>query len=263
MPADFQPLRTKLGRAKQRLDALRSAVDVYLEGSPCRIEDTQDGTSYSLRTYVDAPPDQEWAVDVAEIANHVRSVLDQLVWQLAVANGTDPTRSHTQFPIEVDHAAYAKGARPKRERLLAGVAPKHRRIIDAYQPFQASGDRTRHPLYLLNKMANAEKHRAGHVVLGTATACRAKVVSPNGEEIILSFKRAMPLGDGVDMLAVQNSPDPSAPDVHTKLELIDFEIDVGFRSDSDRVVLLADIERALLMTSQIVDRCAAKVSPER
>jgi|HubBroStandDraft_3_1064219.scaffolds.fasta_scaffold88872_3 hypothetical protein len=110
---------------------------------------------------------------MAEIANLLRSVLDQLVWQLVLANGKDPSVSRTQFPIMVDHAAYAQGKNPPRNRFLEGVARKHRRIIDNYQPYQMGQQAQRHPLFILNEVVNREKHRSGHAVLGTATECRA------------------------------------------------------------------------------------------
>lgn len=75
--ADFGGVRRKLGRAKERLDKLRSEVNVYLETQPCRIEDKVDGTTYSLHTFVDHEPDDEWVIDMAEVANLLRSVLDQ------------------------------------------------------------------------------------------------------------------------------------------------------------------------------------------
>ena len=75
---------------------------------------------------------------------------------------------------------------------------------------------------------------------------------------MLSFRRAMPLGNQVDMIKVDNTPDPTAPAAHMKMELVDFEIDVGF-GDGDEIVLLADIERAVLMVSQVVDRCEARL----
>lgn len=195
---------------------------------------------------------------MSEIANLARSVLDQLVWQLVLTNGTDPKHARTQFPIAVDFSAYARGKNPPRDRLLAGVARRHRRIIDEYQPYQSGRQARQHPLYILNEVVNSEKHRAGHAVIGTATDCQAKLVKPGDTDAILRFKRAMLLGHDVDMLKVQNSPDPAAPDIHVRLELIDFKVDVGFAEGGD-VVLLADIERAVLMVSRIVDRCEARL----
>ena len=245
-------------RAKERLDKLRSEVDAYLATGPCRIEDKVDGTTYSLHTFVDHMPNEEWVIDIAEVANLLRSVLDQLVWQLVLANGRDPSVLRTQFPIMVNHAAYAHGKNPPRDRFLEGVARKHRRVIDEYQPYQRARQAQRHPLLILNEVANSEKHRAGHAVLGTATECRARLSRPGEDEVMISFKRAMPLGDDVDMLKVTNQPNPAFPDLHARLELVDFSIDIGF-TGGEEVVLLADIERALLMVFQVVDRCEAKL----
>jgi hypothetical protein len=256
--ADLGPLRLKLARAKTRMDELRSAVDSYLAGDPCRIEEVSSGTKYSLRTFVDTAPDDAWVMDVAEISGHARSVLDQLVWQLVLANGQDPNSFHTQFPISTDHDSYARGKKPKREQMLAGVARKHRRIIDNYQPYQSGSQATRHPLYILNQVVNSEKHKAGHAVIASATECRARLVRPGEEEAYINFHRAMPLGNGTDMLSVDNHPDPAAPDKVVTLELVSFATDVGF-TGQDEVVLLADLERAILMVSEIVDRCEAKL----
>lgn len=157
-----------------------------------------------------------------------------------------------------NHAAYTQGKNPPRDRFLEGVARKHRRIIDDFQPYQMGRQAHRHPLFMLNEIVNSEKHRSGHAVLGTATECRARLVRPGEDEVLLSFKRAMPLGNDVDMMKVTNEPDPAAPHLHARLELADFAVDVGF-SGGEEVVLLADIERVLLMVSQIVDRCEGKI----
>jgi hypothetical protein len=256
--ADFGALRLKLARARTRLDELRKDVSQYLATNPVRIENVTSGTTFSLRSIVENQPDPEWGIDLSEVAVAIRSVLDQMVWQLVLQNGRDPSTMRTQFPIATSHGAYTKGRRPTRERMLEGVARKHRRIIDEYQPYQAGQSATKHPLYVLNEMVNSEKHRAGHVVLGTASACRAKLINPAGEEVILSFKRAMTLGHNVDFFKVNNQPDLRFPDQLMRMELIDFKIDVGFQ-DGETVALLSDLERALLMVSQIVARCESRL----
>lgn len=185
-------------------------------------------------------------------------MLDQLVWQLVLANGNDPRTLHTQFPIATDFSVYAKGKRPTRERMLAGVSRRHRRMIDDVQPYQAGRQASQHPLFALNQIVNNEKHRAGHTVLGTATECVALLTKPGDEDVTIRFKRAMPLGNDVDILRVENTPNPLTPHIHAKLSLVGFKIDLGFTSGDD-VRLLSDIERALVMVAQIVDRCEAQL----
>lgn len=255
--ANFDPLRRKLARAKARLDELRVAVDAFLATNPCRLTGESSGTSYSVHSWVDAEPDQDWALDVAEIATAARSVLDQLVYQLAITNGRDPSIERTQFPIEVDFSVYTQGRRPRREKYLAGVAPKHRKIIDEYQPYHRGPQQiAKDPLKILADIANSEKHRAGHVTLGTASTLKGTMTWPNGDTLDLSLKRHWPLAHDSDIIVVTNSK--ADPDTHVTIDVASFTIDVGFR-DGESIVLLADIERALVTVSHIVDRCIAKI----
>jgi hypothetical protein len=257
--ADLAPLHRKLARAKSDLDALRANIDAYLITEPCRIENEVDGTTYALRTFVDREPEPEWAIDVAEIAVNARSVLDQLIWQLVIDNGAMPKAGANQFPIVVDATSYTHGRTSKRDRMLQGVASKHRRVIDSVQPFHRGRSADKDPLVIVDKIAKSEKHRGGHAVLGTASACRAKLTNANNEEMVISFKRAMPLTNNARMLAAENSPDPRFPDAVVRLELIDFAVDVGFR-DEDDVYLLNDVERGVLAVTNIVGRCAARMT---
>lgn len=259
MTADFDAVRLKLARSKERLDALRIDVDDYLSTDPCRITDEADGNRFALRSWVDTEPEQEWAVDVSEVAVAARSVLDQLVWQLVIANGNDPSGGRTQFPIATDFDKYAKGKKPQRDRLLQGVASKHRDIIDSYQPYQLGPRQAKsEPLYVLSEIANSEKHRAGHVVLGAAKDFTVKLLRPEIDDLVVSFKKALPLKNDSEIFAVDNQPNPAAPHLVVTLELDGFEADVGFQ-DGDRMVMLADLELALLRVATVVERCIAKV----
>lgn len=72
---------------------------------------------------IDETPDEEWAVDLGEIGTNARAALDHLVYQLAIDNGSDPSKgSRTQFPIFLDEPEYRRGGnRSHRERMLKGA----------------------------------------------------------------------------------------------------------------------------------------------
>jgi hypothetical protein len=90
----------------------------------------------------------------------MRSALDHLVWQLVIANGKTPSGKN-MFPICTTLSNFTEEIR--RERLL-GVSISAHTLIDALQPYHRGQPLCDlHPLWILSKLANIDKHRTLNV----------------------------------------------------------------------------------------------------
>lgn len=163
MDYPLQGAFAKVERAKRDLDSLEHAVRDFLDADAYRFvadERNPDTGRIVARLKIDKPLDFDWGVDLGVIGFLARSALDHLVYQLALANGSDPEKDRTQFPIFESADDYFKGRKKSyRNRMLAGVAEPHRTIIDGYQPFHATRGVGTHPLALLRWLTDADKHR--------------------------------------------------------------------------------------------------------
>lgn len=237
--ADLSSCRTKVARAKQKLDALQAQVGPFLDSRPYRVEVEQPPGKFIATVRIDRPPDPDWAVDAGEVANDVRSALDYLVFQLAIDNGANPRQDRTQFPIFLDDTEYRKGGRRShRERMLAGVSTRHRRDIDNLQPYQRGRQAAPDdPLALLRSISDRDKHREPHVtlsVMGTMTVKFPYTPEAGRPFFRVHFPTPKPLKDG-ERIADWDSPE-SVPGIEVGIEPIgrDPDFNVAFEGDSDR-----------------------------
>jgi hypothetical protein len=109
------------------------------------------------------PP--RWGSTFADIGNNARSALDYLVYELAVEGGGNPEKDRTAFPISIDRDEYwavDKRGVSYRDRALAGVDERWRLEIDDLQPYNRTQFPYGHPLALLNRLSNRQKHRKPH-----------------------------------------------------------------------------------------------------
>jgi hypothetical protein len=84
-------VRRKLDRAEQHLDRLEAAVAPYNSGNFYSVGDLKrEGEWLVCRLKVKQAPDPEWGLWVGEFLHNTRSALDNLVWQLVLANDATP-----------------------------------------------------------------------------------------------------------------------------------------------------------------------------
>lgn len=267
MPANLSDARQKLARAKKEFDLLSEKVAAYMDPVPHRVVVDTDGYDYTARIYVDSEPDPEWGLDLGSVAVQARSTLDLLVRQLVIDSGNDPGRARTQFPIFLDHDDYVRKGRggiSQREKMLKGVATRHRRIIGEYQPYQRGQRAEDHPLAVLAAISNRDKHRGIHVALGVIASSTYKLVKPDGSEVTItmnsnSHRPYMRITDGEALLGIANSPPPAAPEQRVQLDIGAIKTDLVF--EGDRIVTLADVDRAILQVAEIVERFAKRIKP--
>lgn len=261
--ADLTAVRRKVARAKDKLDTLGAEVAAYLDPLPYRIIVEANGDDQAVVCRIDRAPDPEWALELAEVAYQARSALDILVVQLVIDSGNSHRRG-TQFPIFTNRDAYVKpnrGGTIQRDRMLKGVASRHRSVIDDVQPYQRGGRAEDDPLAVLSTVSNRDKHNDIYTAVAAVGRPRFKLIRSGLEDLTVEFTgqkfRPYPMTDGQELISVNTSN--LLPDQHLHLEVLEMNVELGFVSD--RVVTLSQIEQAVLRVSAIIDRCAARLQP--
>ena len=152
--ATLEGVLAKISRARASLQSLEADVTAF-----CRCQErliiSQPGPgrqSWIYRGHPQVPID--FSVRVGEIVYNLRSALEHLVWQLALANGKNPGKFN-KFPIFRDQLKYSRAI----ERELKGVSPGALSRIETYQPFQRHGG-PGSQLWMLNSISNIDKHKS-------------------------------------------------------------------------------------------------------
>lgn len=185
--------------------------------------------------------DRTWPITVSNVVHQLRSALDNAIAQLVVANGGTLEIARGQFPIFTSLDNYRKDR--DKSRYLEHVAEPARRVIDALQPFNSSTPEM-HPLAILNRISNWDKHRglhaATHVARDIAAIFKSDALSTI--EVSPGSVRRWPPGngrvtDGDDLLTAV--PDVMMTKIHARFRgllardpeavaIFEFRIGVGF-----------------------------------
>ena len=151
-------VRAKVDRAHEGLRNLETDIETRCADERCRLETEIPRNAFSL-------PDPEgpqtlhgYSVLVGEVAYNLRSALDHLVWQLALANGAT-SNPRNEFPIFHERDLYRKKVKAK----LRGLSERHCAMIESFQPFWKGGCIGPH-LRMLHAICNIDKHRHLNVV---------------------------------------------------------------------------------------------------
>lgn len=94
-----------------------------------------------------------------ELLQGLRSALDYIAWQLALAQSESPPPT-TAFPIFARKKLYLRD----RLRFIDGIHPAVHPVFEAVQPYHAGDKATEQPLWVLHRLANDDKHKIPHVV---------------------------------------------------------------------------------------------------
>ena len=148
----------KVHWAKAELQSLADAVSTYFAEKPytfvCQHDDTTGWNVFRLKVLKSPPSDL--SIRVANIANNLRSALDNTVWQLWLLNGQDPAGKRTEFPVFKDRKLFDQRGR----RSLAGMRDDHAFLVEAAQPYHRGKGAKTNPLWVLHeRFWNEDKHR--------------------------------------------------------------------------------------------------------
>jgi hypothetical protein len=177
--------RLKIERAKSQIGLVRAEDERLLAHADYRLivaELDAGGRKNAIRALVNVLPPDDLGVCVGEIAHNLRSALDGLVYRLERLRFPNPpyASTRTQFPIfdrRSVKGCRGKGRCRKKPRhfrcnngaqMIQGLWPCHRAAIKLLQPYHRGNLGKKNPLYLLQELNNADKHRLLQVLGGRA-----------------------------------------------------------------------------------------------
>lgn len=198
--------RLKFDRALQDLDALEASMDDWVQRgghSFTQDVDPETGQQVVYIRYGSVAPVDEWSLDIGDCVQNLRNSLDHLVFELAEAfTGIplpDSIAHKSAFPI------FGKGA-PTTSQLqdkIGGISPGARAIVEALQPYKVGANYERDPLWILDRLANVDKHRAIHPALFSKLGIG---IAGNNFALAETFYQSGELKDGAEIVRFKASP---------------------------------------------------------
>jgi len=156
----------KLDRASYHLDCLEAKIREWREGETHRYVshlDRESGKQFFYLEFTEPVP-AEFRLIIGDCLHNLRSALDALVYELAVASmdiGSLPTARARllEFPIF--------GTRPMKDRecrnKIGCIHPDAQAAIKGLQPHNRGDKFASDPLWMLHELNNFDKHRAPHI----------------------------------------------------------------------------------------------------
>ena len=149
-------VRLKIGRAKEHAELLEAELTRYFDGKPCQIVAKYDKNgNLFCKLVVSVPIPDKISLIIGDSLQSIRSALDYLVWELALAAKTEPGEKHA-FPVCATHKAFKDEIRRGR---LSGLPEAMIAKIEALQPYHRGENWEASVLWVLNQFTNINKHR--------------------------------------------------------------------------------------------------------
>lgn len=155
----------KLRRGHTHRSRLNRAIDNFSRSQLRLVKDYLKPDTgeriYQLEAPLEKPPVHVLPI-IGDALFNYRAALDHLMWALVIISGNRPSEK-TQFPIFKDQSAFydRRGG-----RMLNGVNPLIKQVIECYQPYQDVYQHDGELLWELSRLNNIDKHRHLHVVTG-------------------------------------------------------------------------------------------------
>ncbi len=156
----FDGMIAKIDRSEKHLRDLYEA----LATDPCMatnvnllsVENQPEGrlATCSVQAGYPAP---DFGLYLGDAVHNLRSSLDHLIYQLAIAAGNPSVGDRTQFPI---YAVDTPKNRKRIDRMIKPISPDAQSRIKALQPYERRPlDPCVDPLWILSGLDNIDKHR--------------------------------------------------------------------------------------------------------
>jgi hypothetical protein len=182
------PITAKIARADYHLSVLGKETRSFLDRKPYAYGHERDDEAgqYVWRVVVRELPDPRWGLLISEIAHHLNSALDHLVWLVAASHtGRRPPRD-TGFPVAKGVADFRRmWTRSSGYYRIRALPPHAQAIVEDEQPYHRGNAFEGHPLWVLRRLANADKHET-LVTVGGAAGKGSANVSLEGGEVAVS-----------------------------------------------------------------------------
>jgi hypothetical protein len=195
---ELESARRKLNRAEKHLHELVDAYRAYAKDNPylaiAELNDEAQMTGKAGFLIPDAPDDLSDLI--GDCVTNLRAALDHLVYQLVKRDtgAFDPTG--TGFPIYTSVADYRKwlsgsGTKRKKRPKEWRLRPYRRAAIRKLQPYQRRDNPDAHPLAVLNRLANRDKHRIFHSVFPNLPPGTLVVEHPGFGSLTVEFTEVL------------------------------------------------------------------------
>lgn len=184
----------RVGLAVSRVGELIEQIQGWFAGGPisAEIEVADDRLSWQVVARVKTPPPvAAWAIRVGEVAHHLRSGLNNVVYEVASQRaGGEPTKPKAiQFPICDSPAGFEDAIK---QGFLGEATPILLEHVRAFQPFGVGEEflqpgpafLNQHPLELLQDLNNSDKHKRWRVAVIVA---RYFEFGPGGKSLAIGF----------------------------------------------------------------------------
>ncbi|MFJ6359235.1 hypothetical protein [Pseudarthrobacter oxydans] len=183
----LQGIRAKVARAREHLLQLDEEIGTYLDLEPITLvrQIQPDGETSAIAVQVVTPPPVLLSLLVGEIVHQLRSAVDHIAYGLVLAAGNTPTR-RTSFPVCI--------SQPNQLTVAGGVSSEAQIRVEEVQPYR-QGDPTAHPLYVLNELWNADKHRNLHLTALMLTNTQVFLSPPGGSSLVGGQFQRRAVGD--------------------------------------------------------------------
>jgi hypothetical protein len=163
MVEQLEAIFDRIGRAQEHLQPIKGELLRYYRSDPCRMRGEFDPNQYGRREVM-GPEATLAALGVrlntliGEFVHDLRSALDHLARQLVLVDKGTPTGS-SRFPILARPPRAKKYGKHPFPSVSGGVSLAARTLIDEAQPYKFGARYAEHPLWVLHKLWNIDKHR--------------------------------------------------------------------------------------------------------
>lgn len=224
----------KFGRAQTHMQELDARLTEWINTPPYRlIGDSQtkgaDGfTTQITRLEINALVPPELPLIIGDTLYNFRSCLDHLAYALARTNlGVAPRGEKVMFPIHGAIGSYMVSG----VDAVRGMSPAVQGIIERMQPYHRKNGSETHPLAILNKLSNIDKHR--HLAFGFGINEKSSITpNPKARDVIVEVD-----GGGIRHGPIENKAEvfrvryrETGPNPHVEVDT-DFFLDIAFPQD--------------------------------
>lgn len=188
----------KLNRAREHVTSLEAEIRSFgrRHPQPVRLTLRDDPSPQLIPVMVEEVrhPDPVMGAIVGDALHNFRSALDYVAWEL-VRQGSQPERREDEPSAE--QIGFPIIGRPSRSGLepeeylartlihkVPGIQNVHETIVRSHQPYRRRNLAERHPLALLQKLSNVDKHREVRPVLWAPTQWRLHVEPPADCQVV-------------------------------------------------------------------------------
>ena len=215
---DLTSVNLKLDRASEHMDTVSRQTEAFIKRKPAPFDFWTKETSgagksrkYVLRAIIREEPPRELGLAIGDAVQNMRHALDHLVYELSSPSARRDGK--TQFPVYDDRCRFEVLGAP----LIKGISGDERTLIERLQPYQATYAARDHPLAILNRLANQDKHRVLLPLVAAVNHTGTWIGSTNADIQIIEFNPG-PLKDNAKIMVFTATPHDPAEKVHVEPE---------------------------------------------